>query len=234
MTLWRIPIREYRQRLGADLQRMLMVQHDTRQDDLVDQVVPLRDIVEIHRITPLKHEFVWRLLQRVSTTDNQFPFASCSKMDMNLVSMDPRLLKVGQRFVYREKYTSLLEHVPVLFRGHWLAKGGIHTLGAYSIVGEDKEGETSLAFYLPPIIERHGHDFVLMDGIHRNFICHQHGTTTSALIVNNVSVPFPCEAMPWSSTNVIPLTERPQNVEDRFFGLTPAHMRNLKFLGIDG
>lgn len=233
MTLWKIPLRELERRLDV-CSGQLALSYRAPLDDFVHHVVSLRDIRKVFSVTPLKLELVWEMLKRVRTAEGEQPFKSCSMNDITLVSMDPRLLKVGQKFVYREKYTSLLEHVPDLFKGHCLAKGGIHTLGAYAVVGEDSEKAISLAFYFPPLVERHGFDFILMDGIHRNFICHQHGTTTSAFLINKVSTPFPCEAKHWSATQVIPLSERPKNIEDRFFNLAPKYMRDLKFLGIDG
>ena len=92
-----------------------------------------------------------------------------------------------------------------------------------------------MACYIPPIIEVHGSRSLIMDGIHRNYIARQSGLSTiNALLVENIEVPFPCSVNNWKEVQVIPLADKPKNLEDRYFDLQKGLFRDLKYLGIDG
>jgi len=99
-------------------------------------------------------------------------------------------------------------------------------------VGKSREGVISLAHYVPPIVEKHDSELVLMDGIHRNFIVRRSGTTIESIFIDNVRVPFPCKALPWKEITIA--EQKPEKQEDRFFNLRQELFRNLNFVGIDG
>ncbi|MDO8523538.1 MAG: hypothetical protein Q7S12_04675, partial [bacterium] len=111
---------------------------------------------------------------------------------------------------------------------------GICELGAWFVFGEDMEGTSSLSCYLPPIIERHGKRLVIMDGIHRNYIAMQFGVSINAILVENIYIPFPCSMRNWDELSVIPLANKPADINERYFDLTKELFRDLKYLGIDG
>ncbi|MBI5152923.1 MAG: hypothetical protein HZA36_00455 [Parcubacteria group bacterium] len=178
----------------------------------------------------MEKSFLLHMLHLVKTKDGQDPFKNAA---IRLIKLDPHITRVGQRFIYRDKYVAFMENVPGIF-SNFLIPCGLGDLGAYMIFGLDKNDTPSLALYVPPLVERHGSHYVLMDGIHRNYIARQQGSTPNVIVIYDVSVPFPCEAKIWKATQVIPLADRHVEVKDRFFDLNDQLMRDLKYLGIDG
>jgi len=92
----------------------------------------------------------------------------------------------------------------------------------------------ALACYLPPIVERHGKNKVIMDGIHRNYIAKQYGVSINAILVEEISIPFPCGMREWDELQAISLDKKPADINERYFDLTKELFRDLKYLGIDG
>ena len=149
-------------------------------------------------------------------------------------SVNPQLLKMGQRFVYREKYQAILEHMPNLLKEFALGSNGCGNLGAYCLFGLNGNDAYSMACYLPTIVECHGDNMVIMDGIHRNYIARQTGQTPNAILIKDISVSFPCAVKHWSDVSVIPVEQKPATLEDRYFDMCKGSFRDLKYLGIDG
>ncbi len=226
---WEIEKEKFLERLGIserEFRKKLCIPDLKR----VETIVPLRYMRQIDAISPLSFEMLKCLLSRMKTLGGVPAFENA---DFQLCKIDPQHLKIGQRFVYRENYQNLLESLPALL-GKFVLSSGIGDLGSYFIFGEDMRGIQALACYMPPIIEQHGSDFVVMDGIHRNYIAKQLGKTLSSIVVANPSVPFPCSPKSWSEIKVISLSEKPKSVSERYFDLTKELFRDLKYLGIDG
>lgn len=197
----------------------------------VQRIVPLRYLADITSAPiPMTMEMLWNLIWRVRTIDGQMPFVRAT---IELRKVDPHQLKIGQKFVYRENYQSLLENLTGLF-GKFAISSGVSELGAYFVFGKDKDGFRAMACYIPPIIEQHNADLVIMDGIHRSYITKQLGSTISGIIVRNVAIPFPCGLHPWEDIRVIGLSEKPRDINLRYFELKKELFRDLKYYGIDG
>lgn len=228
---WEIRKKDFLKRLGCT---EASFESEMSLPDLenVKRIVPLRFLREIESIVPMSFSMLRCLLLRVRRICKP-TFRPFHGARFQFCKVDPRYLKIGQRFVYRENYQELLEKLPTLFSKFAIA-AGIVDLGAYFIFGTDMDGGPALACYLPPLIEKHDSDLVIMDGIHRNFIVKQIGTTINAVIIENVGLPFPCDVQPWSKIQIIGLSEKPAEARDRYFGLTPTWFRDLKYLGIDG
>lgn len=201
----------------------------------VKKVLPLKDLREVRSILPLSHEFLREMLIKVKTQDNQLPFAEAT---FCIRHVDPRELKLGQRFVYRENYVALLEELPQLFVNTFAVASSITAMGAFSVFGRGPDSEPAMAFYLPPIVEKHrlesGEELVIMDGMHRNFLTRQFGATIAAIVAKNVTIPFPCACKEWSAVTAISLADKPADINERYFGLRKNLFRDLKYLGIDG
>ena len=197
----------------------------------INKILPLRNMTEIHSLVPISWELLTFLLRQIKTLDGQSAFSN-----INIASrkQDPRALKIGQKFVYRENYTMLLEKVPDVFQKFPITSCGLGDFSAFFVFGLDDCEAYAMACYLPPIIEKHETELVIMDGIHRNFIGKQTGKTLNALIVENVSVPFPCSMHDWPEIAVISLNDKPKDINDRYFDLQKGLFRDLKYLGIDG
>lgn len=231
MPLWQISPDEYLQRLGLNLSDFTKA---LRLPDVaaVQKIVPLRTIREVTSPPiPISQELLAWLLRRTRTMSGQSPFLNAT---FQTAKIDPRHLKVGQKFIYRENYQRLLEEIPDLFHKFPSGNGHLSDLGAYFVFGKTEQDEPSLACYIPPLIEKHGSDLVIMDGIHRDYIIMQAGATTNAILIGGVEVPFPCSFHDWSDMKVIPLAQKPTDVRERYFNLHPELFRDLKYLGIDG
>ncbi len=199
------------------------------------RVLPLKNLKDIRSMIPLANAFLREILIKVRTLDDQLPFAEAT---FGICYVDPRELKLGQRFVYRENYVALLEELPNLFVNAFAVTSSITSMGAFSVFGCDAAGEPAISFYLPPIVEKHrlktGEELVIMDGMHRNFLTKQFGMTIAAIVAKNVTVHFPCACKDWSSVTAIPLADKPADINERYFGLRKNLFRDLKYLGIDG
>lgn len=230
MPEWTIASQEYFVRLGLAPESFRQRLRLPKVED-VRQIIPLRDMRSIESLTPIPMEFLVYLLHHIRTVDNAFPFADSR---IRILRMDPRLLKIGQRFVYRENYQGILEQMSAIFQEFAVTNGGVSDLGAYFVFGKDAASAYCMACYLPPIIEKHGPDLVVMDGIHRNWSAMQTGANPFVILIEDVAVPFPCTAHEWSDIQVISLSAKPKDIEKRYFGIAPKYFRDLKFLGIDG
>ena len=197
----------------------------------VECVVSLRDFKKVFQIQAMPREYLLRLLKNITLTgDNkEKPFKGCS---FELLRSDPNGLLVGQTFVLRKKYQKILEEFPSVF-GNFCVTRGIAKLTAQIVLGEDVQGKLAIAHYIPPIIEtsKGTHSPILLDGIHRNFLAKNVGTTMETILIRNVKVPFPADPVEWSRITVV--DEKPIP-DERYFNLRPELFRDLKSIGIDG
>jgi len=231
MSEWVIPFEEYLERAQLNLK--------TFQDYLVlpsrvrgiKKIIPLRTLRQIDCVHNMKTKFLLKIIQQIKTLDGlKSPF---SHSHIDIVKIDPNQVKVGQKFVYREKYINMIESLPRVF--HEFAIGsGFSDLGAFIIFGKDKSGHQCLSYYIPPMVEKHGNELLTMDGFHRNFLTRQMGSTINTVIIKNVNIPFPCSPHHWNETQVISIEKRPENIKERYFDLNKNLFRDLKYLGIDG
>lgn len=144
MPEWQITAAEYLDRVQMDISEF---ERELHLPDLrtVKKIIPLRDI---HLLTsppiPIGKKFLLRILRRLKTLDGQQPFPEAN---IQMVKLDPRHLKIGQKFAYRENYQSLLEGIPNLFHEYLATPGGLSDLGAYFVFGLN--GRRSGAGLLP-------------------------------------------------------------------------------------
>ena len=230
MAQWRITPQEYLERLHLDLDEFKKQLHLPNVEN-ISQIIPLRDIEKVVSLIPINLKMLTYMLKLTKTLDKRMPFTG---INLKMVRIDPHHVKIGQKFVYREKYQNLMENIPNLFNQFLVSPGGLSGLGAFFVFGYNGNGAYSLACYLPPIIEKHGSDLLVMDGIHRNYIAKQAGLALNAILVENVNLPFPCSSRDWSDVEIIPNHEKPKELRDRYFDLEEGLFRDLKYLGIDG
>ena len=226
---WEIEKPEFLKRLGASEADFIRELH-VPGFRTVRRVAPLRFLRSSEPVTPLTHEMLFVLVSKMRTLDGQHPFREAR---LQICRIDPNHVKIGQRFAYRENYQMLLEEVPGLF-GAFAIASGLNDLGAYFAFGTDEDDLPALACYLPPLVEQHGGDLVIMDGIHRNFLTKQLGATINTILITGVAVPFPCGIRPWAELRVIGLCDKPKDIRERYFDLDQRLFRDLKHLGIDG
>lgn len=226
---WEIAKDEFLKRLRTsedELERLLRLPRLTE----ITRIVPLRHIKFVESVVPISKDLLACVISKMTTLDGTPVF---TEAETQLCKIDPNYLRIGQRFVYRENYQSLLEELPSLL-SHFLISTGINDVGAYFIFGTDRDGLEAMACYLPPLVEEHSFGLVVMDGIHRSYLTKQMGATMYAILITNVGAPFPCAAKSWGEARVISLTDKPKEIRDRYFDLNKGLFRDLKYLGIDG
>ncbi len=231
MPKWSITQQEFLDRLHIDQKAFINFLHLPKINK-ARLIVPLRDMRTVESLIPISAKMLHYILHSIRTMNGRRPFY---QNKINVISLDPRQLKIGQKFIYRETYQKLLEEVPDMFKHFRVGNGNnLGSLGPYFAFGYTAQEEYAMACYIPPIVEKHGSDLVIMDGIHRNYIAHQAGNTVNAIVISDVKIPFPCKIHDWKDAKVIPLAEKPSKLEERYFGLNSKLFRNLKYFGIDG
>lgn len=227
---WEITFEEFLRRLNFTA-RNFRERLDLPVVSQLKKVLPLRDLKKVNSIIPVSEKMLFGMLKSIKTSDGQYPFKNS---EFKILKIDPRQLKIGQKYAYRENWIQLMQDLPDLFSKHSVLGSGITHLGAFIIFGTDTIEESAMAFYIPPIVEQHGNDLVVMDGIHRNYIVKQIGVSITAIEAKKVSVDFPCSCQEWSELRSISLTEKPLDINERYFDLRKPLFRDLKYLGIDG
>ncbi len=196
--------------------------------DKVRLVVSLRELIRVREIRVMPMEYLKQILSSVTLAgdSNIRPYEGAI---ITTARIDPSILLVGQTFVERKKYQSLIEMFSTFFDGFCTTKG-VAKCTALIVYGELVDGTLALAHYLPPIVEQ-GERKILLDGMHRNFLVMRVGTTLETIIVSGVKVPFPCTPQMWEK--VVVVEEKPPR-EKRYFDLHPDLFRQLERVGIDG
>ncbi len=196
------------------------------------KIVSLRDIQPntITAVQVMPRRYLEGMIRNIVLEGNEQykPYQNC---EISLVRMDPHDLQIGQTFVERKKYQSLLENFGTLLDDKFCVTRGTAKCNALIVFGKIKDGTDAIAHYVPPIIEVSNGIQFLLDGIHRNFLVMRIGTTIESILLKGVSLPLPCEARSWQTIRVV--DEKPPRNE-RFYNLKPELFRNLKHAGIDG
>lgn len=154
------------------------------------------------------------------------PYKSCH---IELIRFDPWSIKIGQTFIERKKYQSILEEFSNFFKDYCITRGAAKC-NAYIVRGQTTDNVTAVAHYVPPIIEVR-EEWVLLDGTHRSFLIKNVGTTSEAVVIKGVKTKFPCEPQEWASIKIV--DSKPPRHE-RYLKLDAKFFRDLKMVGIDG
>lgn len=193
------------------------------------QVVSLRDLRTIVDLRPMPRVYVEKLIRNIGLDGDPAtkPYLGC---EIRQERIEPSALMIGQTFVERAKYRAILEEFDGVFADFSVPRG-ISKLTAHIALGRTADGAMAMAHYLPPIIEEHGGRRLLLDGIHRNYVVKNAGTTIECIVIGNVAMPFPCDPQDWGS--IKPVDAKPPK-EQRYFNLRPELFRDVKRIGIDG
>lgn len=193
------------------------------------QIVSLRDIVSVSSIQVMSEEYLRKLVCN-TTLEGDAGVHVYEKCHISRARIDPHNILVGQTFVERAKCQRMIEHLSSVFEGFCVNHGFAKSI-ALVVLGKIADGSFGIAHYVPPIVEQHNGGLYLLDGVHRNFLAGAVGTTIEAIILKNISIPFPCDVHTWASLR--PVDEKPARAE-RFYNLRPDIFRDLKWVGVDG
>lgn len=188
------------------------------------QVISLRQMTRITDLIVMTEAYLEQLLRSVRTADGQLPYRDAT---ISIAQVDPATILLGQTFIERRKYISLLENLSNRFSG-FCFQGSLLTRPPLIIYGRDENDALSIAHYVPPIVEN---NHALLDGTHRGFIANAVISPFTAVMTQGVRTPFPCDLHGWESVKVV---ETKPPVEERFDHLRPELFRQLKEAGIDG
>lgn len=194
-----------------------------------DRVVSLRDLAIIESVSLMRAAYLKRLLEGVSLQGDPKtrPYLGCK---VDLITVEPKLLKVGQRFVQKDKYELFVEKFPQKFSEFYLDRE-IFGYMPYIVSGRTSDGRSAISYYLPPIVEVHHGVLCALDGTHRNWHTRETSHSIKSVIIYDVKVPFPCGLHPWDDIQKV---EKKPPLSERYFDLKPDLFRNLKAVGIDG
>jgi hypothetical protein len=108
---------------------------------------------------------------------------------------------------------------------------GISQLPPLKLYGFNKNREKVIALFIPPIVEHHNEKGVLIDGMHRSYICNCSGSSINGLHIYQIDAPLPFTPLDWKNINLVD-TKPPK--EKRYDNLKIQFFRDLSAVGIDG
>lgn len=203
------------------------------------RIIPLREIKKTEGIALFKFEIFNALIKKIPlrSTGKEiiYPYKNAN---ISVFEREPQGMRIGQKFVLKEKLISMMEELSTtnnegVFRDY-IAKS-LSKMHPVQVYGRDANGEKAIAFYIPPIIEIHGNDAVLIDGAHRSYICSAAGTPINAVHISGNPkypiTPLPFDPISWQDTKI--MDKRPA-IESRYKNLRKEFFRDLSAVGIDG
>ena len=199
-----------------------------------NHVVSLRDLRSVNEMLAFTTESFRALIRRIPLrtggSDLVFPYEDASSI--RVYAREPSGLEIGQRFILNRKLLSIMTHLGLggdVFEGFEI--NGFSQMMPQRLYGVDQEGNKAIAFYIPPIVEIHGLDAVLVDGIHRCYITGRVGATVTSVHITGVAAPLPFDVIPWAESKTV--DEKP-TIEERYKNLDRSLFRDLSYVGIDG
>jgi hypothetical protein len=196
-----------------------------------DRIIPPRSLVSVSGICLMKESVLQSLIKNIplrnSSGEKIYPY---KYSDIKIFRREPSGFEVGQTFVLKEKVLGLMQNLDEkLFENFY--SPGIAKMQPLQFYGIDAHGDKAIAFYIPPIAEIQGRNVVLIDGIHRSYLCRSTGTTINTVHINDVSQPLPFDPISWGDTTFV--SEKPPKNE-RYKNLRMEYFRDLGAIGIDG
>lgn len=193
------------------------------------EVVPLRTLRNIEQLTFMTRELLATLLQHIPLRRNGELIFPYQQTIPQVYHLDPQSMQVGQTFLLESKLLDLMNNMRNVF-GTYLIKGISHMLPA-QVYGTDHTDQKVMALYIPPFVENCKENPVLVDGMHRSYLCLAAGTTITAVHLSHVQSPLPFDPISWPEVNIV--QERPP-IERRYKNLQKEYYRDLSYVGIDG
>ena len=170
---------------------------------------------------PIADDVLNDIFRAVVTNDGYLAYTSA-----NLEEVNPDNLTRLQTFIFKQVLDDIEEHV--------------HGRYSHPTVYFDT-GEKKMSVYMPPVVEKHETNFVLIDGIHRCYVAkkkHENIPVVVCEIHDGLGLP----AIPLSELShmradkdildeYIPTGEKDSSGRDKFFGLNPGEFRMYNYAG---
>lgn len=197
--------------------------------DGYDHIVPLRDVVVIEHMVAFQKQALFALIRSIQVRQEDEQVFPYKESEISIYRIEPKGLYPGQRFVLKQKILGIMGSLENRFSSHFA--DGISKMLPQVIYGRTAEDRKVMAFYVPPIVEKHNGKEAVIDGIHRNYICRSAGSTITAIVLSKVSVPLPYTPISWED---VKLVESKPPIAERYLDLRPEYFRDLTGVGIDG
>ncbi|MBU1632075.1 MAG: hypothetical protein KKA58_01200 [Nanoarchaeota archaeon] len=192
-------------------------------------VIPLRDIRIIEHMAFVRTEILEALIKSIPLRREEELIFPYSNSQIQIYGVEPKGIDVGQTFVQSSKVLSIMKNMTAAFEAY--ATKGISKMPPAQIYGRDTQDNPVMAFYIPPIIEHHNGGGVLLDGMHRSYICSSAGTTVNAIHIKNIGNALPFSPITWKKVSLV--DEKPP-IDERYKNLQKNLFRDLSYVGIDG
>ncbi len=216
-----IPLEEIEESISAS------INGDLKEYDIV---ISPKDLTQVTHLAFMRENLLERLVRRIplrSEGSRVYPYENA---EIKVFGREPKGCDVGQTFVHTKKILDIMNNLQrKLFRGY--VTKGLSKMPPAIIYGNDSKGRKAIAFYLPPFIEIHNGIAALIDGMHRNMICHSAGTSLNMIHISRVEYPLPFDPIPWERVKMV--DEKP-SIEQRYVNLRQEYFRDLTAVGIDG
>lgn len=195
-----------------------------------DRIIPLRELRNPRHMSFMYVPVFEAIIRNIPLRRKDEVIKPYENSQIKVFGVEPKGLDIGQTFVLEQKVISIMQVLDKEVFTQFVTKG-LSKMPPVFLYGEDKEGKKAIAIYMPPIVEIHGGHPVLIDGIHRSYICHSAGTTVNAVHISDISQKLPFNPMDWSKTKLS--KEKPPKNE-RYLNLDMSYFRDLNSIGIDG
>lgn len=189
-------------------------------------VVPLRNLAFVESVRLLNESELARIVRAIPIRST--PIRPYADAQVKLFNVGPGALSIGQTFISEPKVLSMLRMETAF---HSYLPAGVCQMGPFVAYGQECGGQKSLGLYLPPIVEQHKDAAVLLDGIHRNFLCKVSGAMSTTVRITGSGCRLPFEPLSWDDARMV--KEKPA-IEERYKSLRPEYYRDLAFVGFDG
>ena len=187
-----------------------------------NRIIPLRDMAQVNSISCFKDEVFYSLIRNIPIKGtNTMPYANSN---IRVFDRGFEGLEVGQTFLLESKILSIMKNLSGKgLLGNFMI-GGISNMLPLQIYGRDSDEKKAIAFYIPPIVEKHDDEAILLDGMHRTHICGTAGSAIKAVHISKVGVELPFKPISWKDTNVV--NTKP-DIDKRYINLRTEFYRDL-------
>lgn len=194
-----------------------------------DTIVSFRDLRSIDHVAFFCWEVLKALVRRIPLRTGEAEVYPYADAEIEVYGVEPGGVAVGQTFMHQKKLLGIMQDLTGAFSS--FVTKGISKMPPVQVYGRTVSGEKALAFYLPPLVEHHGAKGVLLDGIHRSYLCKSAGTTINAIHLQHITAPLLFDPISWEKVAV---REEKPPIAERYVNLQPHYFRDLTAVGIDG
>jgi len=192
------------------------------------QVIPLKKVVKVEKIVPLRKEEVEAYIRHIPLMSSKdvLPYKNA---EISRHMSGPHGLHVPQKFILRSKLMSILEGLDNLYEGFSFPSLSKRT--AHYMFGKDDSERNVVGVYFPPLVEiiNGGNIALLFDGNHRMALCGI-GASSETLLIKGSLTSAPYTGIPWHRNFV---DEKPP-LEKRYVNLDMSLLKDFDHVGIDG